>query len=342
MKDRLGGAIWRLVIFMVVCALGMFALSAVFAQLRFEKTNTYDAVFTNVTGLKSNNFIRIGGVEVGKVTDIKVKDSASVLVTFTTDDTVVLSEATKAVIRYDDLLGGRYMALEEGAGAAKKLNPGDTIPATRTQPALDLDALIGGFRPLFRALDPDQVNQLSSSLIRALQGEGPTIGSFLSQTSALTNTLADRDALIGEVITNLNTVLGSFGDESKQFDTAVDSLSQLVSGLAARKTDISNAVAYVNASAETLADLLSQARPPAQKTVTELDRTVSIAAADHEYLDNLLKTLPDTYAVLARQGLAGDYFSFYLCDLVLKLNGKGGQPVYVKVAGQDTGRCAPK
>ena len=342
MKDRLGGAIWRLVIFMVVCALGMFALSAVFAQLRFDKTNTYDAVFTNVTGLKSNNFVRIGGVEVGKVTDIKVKDSASVLVTFTTDDTVVLSEATKAVIRYDDLLGGRYMALEEGAGAAKKLNPGDTIPATRTQPALDLDALIGGFRPLFRALDPDQVNQLSSSLIRALQGEGPTIGSFLSQTSALTNTLADRDALIGEVITNLNTVLGSFGDESKQFDTAVDSLSQLVSGLAARKTDISNAVAYVNASAETLADLLSQARPPAQKTVTELDRTVSIAAADHEYLDNLLKTLPDTYAVLARQGLAGDYFSFYLCDLVLKLNGKGGQPVYVKVAGQDTGRCAPK
>jgi len=342
MRDRLGGAIWRLVIFMVACALGMFALSAVFAQLRFEKTHTYNAVFTNVTGLKSNNFVRIGGVEVGKVTDIKVRDSATVLVTFSTDDTVVLSEATKAVIRYDDLIGGRYMALEEGAGAVKKLKPGDTIPATRTQPALDLDALIGGFRPLFRALDPDQVNQLSSSLIRALQGEGPTIGSFLSQTSALTNTLADRDALIGEVITNLNTVLSSFGDESKQFDTAVDSLSQLVGGLAARKTDISNAVAYVNASAESIADLLSQARPPAQKTVTELDRTVSIASGDHEYLDNLLKTLPDTYAVLARQGLYGDFFSFYLCDLVLKLNGKGGQPVYVKVAGQDTGRCAPK
>ncbi len=39
----------------------------------------------------------------------------------------------------------------------------------------------------------------------------------------------------------------------------------------------------------------------------------------------------------------GDFFSFYLCDLVLKLNGKGGgQPVYIKVAGQSTGRCAPK
>lgn len=63
--------------------------------------------------------------------------------------------------------------------------------------------------------------------------------------------------------------------------------------------------------------------------------------ADHDYLDHLLATLPDAYRALARQGLYGDFFSFYLCDLFLKLNGKGGQPVYVKVAGQSSGRCAP-
>ena len=116
----------------------------------------------------------------------------------------------------------------------------------------------------------------------------------------------------------------------------------MVEALAQRKTDVSNAVAYVNASARTVADLLVQARPPFQKAVKEADRTTSIAVADHDYLDNLLKTLPDTYGLLARQGLYGDFFSFYLCDLILKLNGKGGQPVYVKVAGQSTGRCAPK
>jgi phospholipid/cholesterol/gamma-HCH transport system substrate-binding protein len=64
--------------------------------------------------------------------------------------------------------------------------------------------------------------------------------------------------------------------------------------------------------------------------------------ADHDYVDNLLKTLPDSYQMLSRQGLNGDFFSFYLCNLVLKVNGKGGQPVYVKLAGQDSGRCTPK
>jgi phospholipid/cholesterol/gamma-HCH transport system substrate-binding protein len=76
--------------------------------------------------------------------------------------------------------------------------------------------------------------------------------------------------------------------------------------------------------------------------VKQTDRTAGIVVADHEYFDNLLKTLPDAYQMLGRQGLYGDFFSFYLCDLVLKLNGKGGEPVFVKVAGQSTGRCAPK
>ena len=254
----------------------------------------------------------------------------------------MLTEGSRAVIRYDDLIGGRYLALQEGAGGTAKLNPGDTIPLARTSPALDLDALIGGFRPLFRALDPDQVNALSGQLIAAFQGQGGTIGSFLTQTAALTNTLADRDQLIGEVIVNLNSVLGSLGDQSDQFSKAIDSLDDLVKGLQARKEDISNGVAYVNAAAGSIADLLAQARPPFAKTITETDRAAGIVVADHDYFDNLLNTLPDAYQALARQGIYGDFFSFYLCDLMLKLNGKGGQPVYVKVAGQSTGRCAPR
>ena len=203
---------------------------------------------------------------------IGVNDDGTLTVDFTADDTVVLTEGSRAVIRYDDLIGGRYLALIEGAGGTKKLNPGDTIPLAQTEPALDLDALIGGFRPLFRALNPDQINQLSGQLISALQGQGATISSFLSQTAALTNTLADRDQLIGDVIVNLNTVLGSLAGQSDQFGKGVDALADLVTGLAERKTDITNGVAYANAAAGTISDLLAQARPPLQKVVHETDR----------------------------------------------------------------------
>jgi phospholipid/cholesterol/gamma-HCH transport system substrate-binding protein len=336
------GAAWRLAIFLTVCLIGTFALLTIFANFRFGQGRTYSAEFTNVSGLKTGNFVRIAGVEVGQVKKISVNRDATVRVEFSTDDSVVLTEGNRAAIRYDNLIGGRYLALEEGAGPLTSLKPGDTIPVSRTEPALDLDALLGGFRPLFRALDPEKVNELSGQLIQAFQGQGGTIASFLDQAAALTNTLADRDQLIGQVIDNLNVVLGSLGGQSDRLDKAVTSLSELVHGLAARRTDISNAVAYTNAAAGSIADLLNHARAPFQKVVHETDRTASIAVADHDYLDNLLNQLPDKYRALARQGMYGDFFSFYLCDVVLKLNGKGGQPVYVKVAGQSTGRCAPK
>lgn len=342
MRLKLSGLLLRVAVFTTVSLVGAFALVAVFAQFRFQAERTYNAIFTSVSGLDNGNFVRIAGVEVGKVKKIVVRDDGSVFVTFGTDDTVVLTEGSRAVIRYDNLIGGRYLAIEEGTGGVKKLAVGGTIPIERTAPALDLDALIGGFRPLFRALEPDQVNALTSQLIAAFQGQGETIGSILTQTAALTNTLADRDELIGQVIVNLNAVLGSFGERTDQFGTAVDSLSDLVHGLEARKQDLSNGLAYANAAAGSIADLLSQARPPLQKTINEADRTSAAILGEKDYFNDLLNTLPDAYRMLNRQALYGDFFSFYLCDLLLKVNGKGGQPVYIKVAGQDSGRCTPR
>lgn len=341
-RNQVGTAV-RLGIFLTVCALCLAATLIVFGQTRFDSNaKTYNAEFKDVSGLREGNMVRVAGVEVGKVTSIAVNDDATVRVRFTADPAAILTEGTRAQVRYDDLIGGRFMALVDGPGGATVLEPGQTIPLARTQPALDLDSVTGGFRPLFRALEPEQVNDLSGQLLRAFQGEGPTIASFLSRAAAVSNTLADRDVLIGQVVDNLNVLLGSLGGQTDQLDKAVTSLSELVHGLAERRTDITNAVAYTNAATGTIADLLVKAQEPARRAIAETGRVSDVVLADRDYLDNLLDSLPEKYRMLGRQGIYGDYFSFYFCDVVLKLNGKGGQPVFVKVAGQASGRCAPK
>lgn len=342
MRGNTVRAVTRVALFTVVCLAFVFILVTVFGQFRFETRASYSAVFSNVSGLKGGNFVRIAGVEVGKVKDLKLHKDGTVTVDFAIDKALSLTEGTKAAVRYENLIGDRYLSLEDGAGPTRKLQPGQTIPLARTSPALDVDALIGGFRPLFRALDPDQVNALSGELLRVFQGQGATISSVLAQTSALTTTLADRDKLIGEVITNLNTVLHTFGARDKQFSEGLDKLSQLVEALAARKTDITKGVAYINAAAASVTDLLTVARQPIKGTVVQTDRVSAQIEADHDYVDDLVKTLPDAYQVLARNGLYGDYFGFYLCDAILKVNGKNGQPVFIKLVSQVTGRCLPK
>jgi len=339
-------AIWhigaRVALFTAVCLVCTLALISVFGQLRFEDRTGYHAVFTNISGLKSGNFVRIAGVEVGKVGDLTLHRDGTVTVDFAIDKGLRLTEGTKVAVRYENLIGDRYLALEEGPGSPHRLAAGATIPLTRTSPALDLDALIGGFRPLFRALDPDQVNALSGQLLRIFQGQGGTIASVLAQTSTLTTTLAGRSELISELITNLNTVLHTFGTRDREFSDGLDRLAQLVEGLAARKTDISNGVAYINAAAGSVADLLTQARQPIKDVVRETDRMSGQVMADRDYVDGLLRDLPDVYQVLARQGMNGDYFGFYFCEVLLKLNGRGGNPIYVKMLGQPTGRCTPQ
>jgi phospholipid/cholesterol/gamma-HCH transport system substrate-binding protein len=332
----------RVAAFTAACLVFMFVLVTVFGQFRFDATNTYSAVFTNVSGLKGGNFVRIAGVEVGKVRNMTLHKDGTVTVEFAVDKDQTLTQGTKAAVRYENLIGDRYLALEDGPGSVRKLQPGQTIPLERTSPALDIDALVGGFRPLFRALDPDQVNALSGELLRVFQGQGGTISSVLAQTSSLTSTLAGRDELIGDVIKNLNTVLSTFAKRDDQFAEGLDKLTELVQGLSDRRSDIATGTAYINAAAASVTDLLAEARQPIKEFVNQTDRISGQIEADHDYVDNLVKTLPDAYQVLARNGLYGDYFGFYLCDAVLKVNGKGGQPVYVKLAGQDTGRCTPK
>jgi phospholipid/cholesterol/gamma-HCH transport system substrate-binding protein len=338
----MAGTITRVALFTAVCLVFVFALVTVFGQFRFDSRAGFSAVFTNISGLKGGNFVRIAGVEVGKVTGMTLQKDGTVKVDFAIDKGLPLTEGTRAAVRYENLIGDRYLALEDGPGSVRKLQPGQTIPLAQTFPALDVDALIGGFRPLFRALDPDQVNALSGQLLKVFQGQGGTIASVLGQTSALTTTLAGRDDLIGQVINNLNTVLGTFAERDGQFAEGLDKLSELVQGLSDRKTDITNGLAYINAAAGSVSDLLMAARQPLKETVVQTDRFAGQLEADHDYVDDLVKTLPDAYQVLARQGLYGDYFGFYLCDAILKLNGKGGQPVFVKVAGQSSGRCTPK
>ncbi|MGV0790773.1 MCE family protein [Mycolicibacterium sp. XJ1819] len=342
MQKGLLSKILRLAVYATVCITLTVTLIAIMAELRFQPQQTYAAVFSNVTGLRPGNFVRVAGVEVGKVKKITVRRDSTVLVEFGANDSVMLTDGTRVAVRFDDLIGGRFLALEQGPGGVERLEPGATIPLARTEPALDLEALVGGFRPLFRALDPDQVNALTGQLIAAFQGQGVTMSSILAETASLTNTLADRDQLIGQVIGNLNTVLGSLGDQSDKFGTAVDSLSELVAGLEARKKDISNGVAYANAAVGSITDLLQEARPPAKSVIAEADRVAGAVVADHEYVDRLLETLPDAYQLLDRLALYGDFFSFYMCEVVLKVNGKGGQPVYVRLVNQPSGRCEPK
>ncbi|MBU3706097.1 MAG: virulence factor Mce family protein [Mycobacterium sp.] len=338
----------KLGIFSTVLLLCTALLVVVFGQLRFERYHSYTAEFSNGSGLKAGQFVRAGGVEVGKVSGVKLTDNGQrVIVDMKVDRSLPLFQSTGAQIRYADLVGERYVNLERGTGegADRTLPPGGFIPLARTQPALDLDALIGGFKPLFKSLDPEKVNNIATSLVTVFQGQGGTIADILNQTAQLTSTLADRDRAIGEVITNLNTVLTTVNKHQAEFDQTVNDFEVLITGLKNRADPLAGAVADISDASGTLAGLLADDRPLLQEATAKLETIQTPLADDPAKLDKLLSEYPTAINLIGRVGgIYGDFFNFYLCDIKLLLNGlqPGGPVRTVHVTKQPSGRCTPQ
>ncbi|MFF3571048.1 MCE family protein [Nocardia jiangxiensis] len=329
-------------LFAAVMLLIVVALVIVFGQYRFDAHSRYYAEFTDVSGLKKGDFIRVAGVEVGRVAAVGVDADYRGHVALDVDGDYRITHATRATVRYQNLVGDRYLELQDGPGDSAPASAGYTIGPDHTQPALDLDLLIGSFQPLFRGLDPVQINNLSGELIAVLQGQGGTVQSLLVHAASLTSTLADRDEVIGRVVSNLDTVLGSVDKHSAELSSALDTAQQIATGLAQDDQAWGQALTHIDASTASLASLLTQDRPALAGTVNQLNRTATQLDAGSGTLDSILGRLPDTYAALTRLGAYGNFFNYYLCGLRIKLDGPGGKDFTTPLIGQTTGRCAPK
>ncbi len=341
---KITGTAIRLGAFSLVLLLFTVMIIVVFGQMRFDRTTGYSAIFSNVSGLRNGQFVRANGVEVGKVSNVKLLDGGQrVRVDFNVQRNLQLYQGTTAGIRYLNLIGDRYMELKRGDDD-RVLPAGGIIPIERTQPALDLDALVGGFRPLFRALDPAKINSIAQGIITVFQGQGGTISDILDQTAQLTSTLADRDQAIGEVIKNLNTVLDTTVRHQKQFDDTVNNFEVLISGLKNRADPIADSLANISNAAGTVGDLLADNRPLLKSTVGQLESIQQPLVDQQDQVDSLLTKLPTGLKLIGRTGLYGDFFNFYACDVTIKLNGlqPGGPVRTVKVWSQPSGRCTPQ
>ena len=334
----------KLGVFTVAMLLIFTGLVVVFSQYRTGSTHGYHAVFTDASGLKKGDKVRIAGVVTGSVTGVAITDNELAKVDFNLDEQYPLEQNSRVAVRYQDMVGNRYVELTRGEGPSEPLPHGGTIPVEQTDPALDLDVLLGGFKPLFKALDPGQVNQLASSLLEVFQGQGSTLVNLLGNTSSFSSTLADRDQLIGDVIENLNVVLGTMNENKDEFSHIIDNVEQVVATLGGSNSDaIVGGIDHINDATGTLASLLNDTRPDLQTDITELHRLMGLLATD-DSLDELnwvLSTMPAAFRQVVRVGSYGSNFNFYLCGLKFKIDGPGGNPIYIPFTNQTTGRCAP-
>jgi phospholipid/cholesterol/gamma-HCH transport system substrate-binding protein len=329
LDKRTAGDAVKLLIFIVVTTIATGFLVVTIGNLSFGKTKEYKAVFSDATGLVNGDDIRIAGVKVGNVEDVSVIDRDKALVTFKVAAAHPVTASSDATIRYRNLVGQRYVALTQGTGGPSVLPDGATIPMSRTKPALDLTVLFNGFKPLFQALSPSDVNKLSYEIIRVFQGEGGTLESLLAHTASVTSTLADRDQVIGSLINNLNQVMSTVGKRDAELSGLLIKMHHFVSGLSNDREAILGSLDSISNLSEQTSNLVTGIRPGLTTDVHQLRHVAGTLDANRAEIDRALKVLPIKLNKVGGTATYGSWFNFYLCNFRGNVRLPGGKALPV-------------
>lgn len=266
------------------------ALSPVLRGLWPEPQTSYEARFVDASGLVARNDVRINDVIVGRVTGVSL-DGLEAIVSFETDTDVVLPEETAAEIRQTSLLGEYFVELQPaGAGA---IEPGGSIPASRTGRGTELESVVALGGELTAQLNVDNINRLVGSFDEATGGDPQRLGRFLDSSAAAIGALDDLSPRFTAAIDSIDTLAAELAPST---DSLVDSIDRFADGaeaLQASNDQIPTLVTSLNQLTGELESLLQR----------NSDRLVSASAQFRPLLDEVVANLDDLHSVVT--GLEG-------------------------------------
>lgn len=306
------GPALKLIAFAVVSILLLMMLYNTMANRTDGGTLTYRAVFTDVSGLRTGDDVRVAGVKVGRVQTIEVAGRNAEVEFDLSEDQPILT-TTDLVIRYQNLLGQRYVSMVQVGERGDRLAEGDTVPLEHTSPGFDLTGLLNGFRPLFAVLEPSDVNDLSRSIVRVLQGEGGTVEDLLRQTARLTSYLADRERIFDQVVTNLVPVLRNLQGQGTELRGTVQELGALMDGLADNRKVIGRSIESVSRLAATTDGLLREARRPLVDDLDTLRRLMGMYASERELFSRSIESFGGVLSIVTISLSYVSAMNSYLC-----------------------------
>lgn len=336
---KITATLLKLGAFLVITLISGAFVAVLAGNLRFGPSESYRAVFASASGISDGSEVRIAGVPVGSVSGVELDGAGHAIVTFTVDKDHRLTRGTLALIRYKNLIGDRFLELRQGAGDMIWLDPGGEIPLADTTPALDIDQVVNGFKPLLQGLDPNQANSLATSLIAVLNGQETAVSTLVDQLTVLTTSLSDRDQAIGRIIDNFNEVLQTINNRHQKFDDLIDGLANLVRGLSQDRGSISGSLVKIDDLTAALGDVVTSVRPDLANSIGQLGRLSGNLNANADTLSTILADLPETYRLTGRASSYGSFVNFFVCGLAIKYGpGKADQtPMFTAPAS----RCQP-
>jgi len=274
--------------------------------------DTYYASFSDSSGLKPNDEVRIAGVRVGKVNTVEL-DGDHVRVGFKVKTDSAFGTETGAEIKVKTLLGSMFLALQPaGSGQLKE---GSTIPEARTRSAYDVVEAFSGLAERAEAIDLPQLTESLNTLAETTANTPEELRSTLKGLSALSANVAARDDQVNALLVNLRKVSGVLAERDGDIVALMKDGDVLLRALVARREAVHTLLVSTSTLSTELTTLVKQSRADLKPALANLTGVVSVLRKNQTNLDDALRLLAPFYRVFNNTLGSGPWFDTWISNL---------------------------
>lgn len=281
-------AVARFTVFAAVSVALTLWIGASIVGVDFGDRYPLRATFDDVAGLHTGDDVRLAGLRVGQVTGIRVEDGRAA-VRFGIDEGVALPRDTTVAVRWRNLIGQRYLSLVVGT-SREVLEAGAEV--ARTSDVVDLGDLVNELAPLARSVDPAQLNNILTTLVAAFEGNEPNFDALVADLGSLTGVLADRDELIGQMLSDYATVTDAVASRDEQIQSMVANLAALSGTFADTQGLVDRALGEFSTFAGAADQVLTQGAADLGQLLEQLAVLTDTTVGNLDDIQTAVETLP--------------------------------------------------
>ena len=298
--------------------IGVFVGIAFLAGLLhlFEDTYTVKAVFTDASGLRGGDEVRVAGVKAGRVAGMEVeREKGQVVVTMEVDSSVELGPEPDAEIALGTLLGAKYVRLSGDVHEPflHELDEDErVIPVERTQTPFDIFELTDAGTKVIEETDNEKLNLLINQLADVTEGRHDGVAKLVRGIDDVATAVNDREAELRSLLSEADRLTALLAEKDETLVALIDQSRTILQVLSSRRSDVELALRNGGQAAQELARLLSTNEGRLQSILDSLSPVLQTLDRRNAELNRTLAVVGPAQALQTRAGSHGPWADIFV------------------------------
>lgn len=275
---------------------------------------TYYAEFSDASGIRKGNIVQVGGIRVGRVTQVSL-DGPQVKVKFEVDGDVDFGPDSTASIEVLNLLGEKYLNLEPAGDG--QMASGATIPIDHTEAAYDIVGVFGDLTTTTEQIDTKQLSKALDIVAGTLDDAAPAVRTAFDGIARLSRSVSQRDDEIQNLFSSTEQVSGVLEKRSEDIVDLMQHSDLVFKELEKRRAAVHRLLIGARTLADELRGVAEDNAAQIGPALSEVRDLLGVLVERKDQLEDTLKALGPYVEILSNIIGTGPWFDAMAANMTI-------------------------